>query len=806
MADTSNQAAPPRATLQNEIDFQTGKAGGFMVTIVVKDKAGSCILPDFVNARFINCKFDSLQTNSTNIIYMKDCELKSGSGFFKLRKAAMIAENTIVNNKIEFDQSKIELLECSIKQMVILKDVSFLKSIHCIWDSGEGSNSDTAVFLEGSRFESYDDIWNTWDDYTIKSTKKSFAKIVRPSKIDGTNQFAFAEEQSGISLWNLPNIDATEADKAFFHIDKSLLEIYNSGNISCQEDVFDVTDSKVIIRNVDKFESTDNDLGTFGSSSVDISQVPQFFAKIGEGFSFTDSNIVMKEVDEIIVTKNLLSLDNTSFLFIGNEFDYNDSKAEGPVLKITGGETSDWSIELINGSVATFKNVLNIDSANNVILLNDSTLYYSNSYQISSQQGTLLKLENSSMISLDTMFALQAYGDYLIDSSNSKVSVHDISLLYPPNGTVFYFTNNSSGIVKNISNLHGGTHVVDLIDSSLVIENCTEQLLSDNDTAIYVGTNGRVSLSNINKINSQSFKAIDIYGKYSMMKMKNVATITGDISAVSSDFLIDNSEIKGIINGKINVAADVPGGYRLSMQGPLSVTGVLQASKYVIDYSGITFKNDVSLTGCIVTERASTIQGTLTAAGTYINSVLVNTQGSSILSNYSVLLGVGYKADKAITLVKSVISSWASQFEDVTLASSAGFSFDLGSAGDITATDSFIKIFGGSIGSVSYSGNSTLLGGAISSTTITPPTDDPLSPVAFFVTGGDMGIEADGTIYMEADKLNSIFRDTVLMQYKTDITIETTNGDMLLKASGNITVQSTSGTVYIKGSPNIQLN
>lgn len=786
MADTSNQAPLPRATLQNEVDFQTGKAGGYMFTFDVKNKTGDCVLPPFVNARFINCTFTSLKTTGTNIIYMKDCKLQSSSGSYKIQNAAIIAENTIFGSRIQFDQSKLELLKCTINQNILLNNVSFLKTIRCKWQVESGSFGQNAVTLDGSRFESYQDNWGTWNDYVIVADNKSFAKIVRPTNITLTKQLGSLDHQSGLSLWDLPDINAkVQTEEALFLLDNgSLLEIYNFGNISSYSSIFDVTASKVIVRALDSLQSTNFDIGTFDEgSTVDISDITSILAPKGSAINGTDSNITLKKIDKISVKDSVLNLDNSSFLFIGESFDYTDSSATGTVFTTTG--SADAAFLLTNSNV-TVKNVVSFISNIDTIFLDNSTLSFSNCNKISSTNGVTLNPTNGSTATFDKIDSLiSVSGDYVVNASASKVYIGDVTTSLSANGgTALYFTDGATGVVKSIKKLQGGISAIEVTNASLVVENKQNYdaiIIGGTSPVIDMGINGRVSLRDISNITGNA-TAITT-DKNGMLEIKNVPSIDGDIQVDSTDVIIDNSEISGTITGGITVNSDFPGGYILSLRGPLTVSGDLQADNYVLDYSGVTFSGNVDLTNCIVTERASIIQGTFTSSSSYINSVLVNTQGDITLSNNSVMRVAGYTAGASSSLTQSVISAWSSKFEDVTLDSCAGFSFDLGSAGAITATDSFIKTFGGKIGSTSYAGSSTLLGGVISPVTITTPDDPAYTPKAFFTIGGDMELEADGTMYLSADKLDAEFREHALIEVTTVSTITMTTSDITIDST-----------------------
>jgi hypothetical protein len=808
MADTSNQESPPRKTLQNEVDFHFGKAGGYQYSFVVKNKTGDCKLPPFVNVRFIECDISSLQADSTNILYFLNCTFKEGTGKFTFKKSAIIAEATEFNNKTEFNQCKLEFIDCDITQTLTLKDVSFLKSLHCSWD-GEGTEKTYGVVLDGSRFESYDDSWGTWTSYSIRAKNKSFAKVTSPSEITGTNSFAWADTNSGIYMSTLPDMETTDTNEdALFFIDSSILEIYNGLKITSKTDLFYATDSKITIRGVDKLESTDNGVGEFVNCVVDIAQIPEILAEDesrGEGFYATDSDIIIKEVDKITVSKNLLVLDNTSFLFIGTPFDYTDTEAEGTVF--TTKSDSGSSFDISNSSDATLKNVKEILSKTasaSAISLNSSKLSVSNCQSISGPGGSIFHLETDSDLLLDSIQSIEnTEGNFVFSLSNRcRLFADNVVEMNSVANTVLSLEKGSFAIISNFETMSANGDTVKIDDSSLLLKNCTESITSATTKAISLQTKGRVNLYDIPEISSDADSAIFIGAPGCQIEIKNVPLISGSgygIQGIAgANITIDNSEVEdATIDGGLSVQSSVAGNYTLSMKGPMTISGDTAISRYIVDYSGITFDGDVTFTDSIVTEKASKFEGDLTAIGTTINSVLIETKGDITVTDYSVLTGLKYWAKGATSIIKSAVAVFASSFEDVDL-SHGGFSFDIGKAGDITAENSFIKTFGGSLGNVSYTGNSTLLGGALEPVTISPPTDEQLGDVtAFFTTGGNMGLEADETLFMEANKLNSHYRDTALILYDTDITIQTTNGDMIFSASGNVNITSTGADVIV---------
>lgn len=813
MADTSNQEAPPRKTLQNEIDFLFGKAGGYQYSFVVTDKKGTCKLPPFVNVRFMSCEIDSLQADNTNILYFLDCTFNEGEGKFTFTKSTIIAEECEFNNKADFTQSKLQFLSCDVNDTMTLKDVSYLKSLHCTWDNAD---EDYGIVLDGSRFESIEDIWGDWNSYSVRAKNRSFAKITSPEEFRGTNSFAWADTKSGVYMSTLPNLEESDnTEDALFFIDNAVLEIYNALDITSSTDLFYVNDGKVVIRGVDKLESTDNGIGEFINSTVDIAQVPELLAENdenGEGFYATDSDITVKEVDKISVSKNLLKLDNSSFLFIGMPFEYNDDNAEGPSFISSA---NDIALNLENGSNVTLKNVKELASSSESDAFNvfNSTLHISNCNSISSTGGnTLFNLINDADLSLDLIKGIDSEATFVVKAvNNCRVFVDKLASL-DVNNTAFFLGSNSSGIISNFETLQTENGpVISLESSSLIVKNCTEEMKSTSSPAIVLQSDSRVSLYDIPDLSSDSDPAISIQGTGCYVEIKNVPTITGSDVGIQSvngaTIIIDNSEADGAtIDGGLSLQGTVTGSHTLTMKGPMTLSGDNNFSNYVLDYTGIIFDGDTAFTNCIVNEKASHYQGALVAIGTHLDSIITSVDDDASFTDYSVLAGSKYTVGGKTTITKSIVSSFASLFGDLEL-SHGGFNFDIGETGSITTENSFIKTFGGTIADITYSNTSTLLGGAMATPVkITTPNDDPLEALtAFFATGGNMGIEADEILYMEANQLHSHYRDTVLMTYNTDITIETTGGDMILKASGDVKITSTSGIVDINGT-SIELN
>jgi hypothetical protein len=127
-------------------------------------------------------------------------------------------------------------------------------------------------------------------------------------------------------------------------------------------------------------------------------------------------------------------------------------------------------------------------------------------------------------------------------------------------------------------------------------------------------------------------------------------------------------------------------------------------------------------------------------------------------------------------------------------------SADVSNMADVSLADSYLVALSSQVGTVSMSGLSSALGGASQSATLNLGLDPTISsPAAYFVTsGGDLALQAEGTIILESENYDAMFRGTS--------SHESENNTVITSLSGAVAITGDSQVSHIVGASSILVN
>lgn len=780
------QSSEEVKTLQQEIDYQVSKAGGEMHTFIIKDKTGDCTIPDYVNARLINCKLNSLKVSQDNILYFGNCTFNKSSGQFSAENAAIILENTTINNKTSFSNCKLEFNTSTLNQTILLDNKTYLKTFTNSWKGVSGNNNKIAVSLNnGSRLESYRDVWENWSDNIWQVTNQSFAKISEALSIksgSGNNGLASVDTGSACILSHPPVINIVgNSDPLFTVANGSRLELYNPQNITADGVIFDLLYSKLIFREIPTLTSNHATVFSLTSSIADGTNIDKILSNGDDLVTATENSILnLNNFNSLKSTGGkVFNLTDSTVKLVGPLFDYTDDSATGASIE---GQT-DVAISCTNSDIF-LKYIKSISSGSSkAISLVNTVLYGSGINSLSSgSDGATVDTDNSQFTLIDVK-TIKGIGEACVAarhaSKGSLVNVGEINCTGAGSPAID-IANHSAVVVKNVGSVIGQANGILLTNYSSVILKGLNAVKATDSGSISVGAGCRVAASQIVNFTCSSGPAITNTGVGGRISLNDIQNISGNpfgVSLTAGDFELDNSGITDQVStvSGISIKNSGPlGSYTAKIIGPVNVSGAnaLEATNYVIEESGVIWSGDTFITSCIINEKLINYTGQLVVRGaSYFDQISSVVSGLLTVAENSSYNTANSSIHGNTNIENSIITALSSTFSVVDLFDRAGFTLDCGNVGDIAIEDSFIRVFADKVGTVDPYGKSTVLAGSGQGINIVFESDGPFAnPIAAFTaSGGDLMMQADNNVIIEGDQFYGYFRTSVVWEAQTEI-------------------------------------
>lgn len=802
-------AEDTKKTIQQEIDYQLGEAGSFMHSFVLRDKDGDCDVPNNVHIRFYNCTLNSLKSTKNNNFYFNDCTFSGNPDNFAVNNSSLIIHKSTINTKLTFTKSKIELLECEVNNGLVVRDVSFLKSIKSTWTAGgEGGVKDIGILCsKNSTVESYKDTWSAWTQYFWKADDTSYIKINSPVKLDDIKEgIGFTDKNSTIELNKATSIAISEGSVAFKSSNKSTISLKNIDKLSTSKSLFSIeSGSRLTLTNIPSIICSGDEgiVLSLDDSTATVSNCPDISAS-GSGATavkiLNDGSLSIFGLKTIRGAQSAISIETGNLTLVG----------DNTTIIIS---TNDSAIQANTGSSNIFiKNIDKIESASGKGLdLSHSKLTVINANTIQGGSGSYALNASASSINLTNITNMNSKGlEVIYLNANSKLVasvIDNITSSSGSSGAAIKIDTNSVFSGKDILTING-------IDSGVVVDGGSRFLLKNNNliqgqsgNGLVIGRNCSVTGTNLKSIKGATGNGLKSVGAGSRFKFKNVTEISGSTVGIDindTDLDIDNSgltssSIKGNSSG-LNANSQNEGSYNINLVGPISVEGSPTACSitgYVVKESGVTWTGDVNLTSNLVESNFSSVSADLGLNKSFIKQRRGKVSGKVTATVNSIFDSMRSAVDGQTSATNSIIRLNGSLLDNLSLTSSAYFGLN-SKLGNVDASDSFVGAFSNRIGTITPTGKSTVLGGALSDSNIDFSGDPDVStPVSIFSAGaGDFAVQADGDLIFECYNLKQTLRNDLIVRADNKIDMQ---------SNQDATVTSVAGAGKLTGSTQVLL-